>query len=343
MTIPQVSGYGNYLYPYQAYSLPQFNNWNNYGYSTPVFRGAESKPIMQQPLKQDTVQISAEKEIKNKQKEGLSTGAKWAIGLATTTAAVYGCVVGHRMLTKPSIEKVAKNFSEIFRRDVSKEEALKITERYKEIFKIKDKDEFCQKMFEQMKKDYGWEGLNIGCKLYPVKNLHGSESVVAGFKPFSATFSEPAANGSFEMLSMHAKEAMEIATKRSRSEIFSSMMHEFQHCKQHELIYRADKQKFIDSMIKARLSPDMKEEISLMKKCIDDIYEPCWGKMSKLAKGSEEYNLAIKYRNNLENYISATKETRAEYLAQIVEKEAHNVGTLADEAYNFFANPWRIF
>ena len=47
--------------------------------------------------------------------------------------------------------------------------------------------------------------------------------------------------------------------------------------------------------------------------------------------------------NKPAGYISATKETRAEYLAQIVEKEAHAVGTLADEAYNFFANTWRIF
>ena len=64
MTIPQVSGYGNYLYSYQTYSPPQFNNWNNYGYSMPVFRGAEYQPVMQQPLSQDTVQLSAEKEIK---------------------------------------------------------------------------------------------------------------------------------------------------------------------------------------------------------------------------------------------------------------------------------------
>ena len=44
MTIPQVSGYGNYSYPYQTYSPPQFNIGNNNGYSTPTFRGAESRP-----------------------------------------------------------------------------------------------------------------------------------------------------------------------------------------------------------------------------------------------------------------------------------------------------------
>ena len=76
MTIPQVSGHGNYLHPYQAYTPPQFNNWNNYRYSTPVFKSRESKPIMQQSLNQDTVQLSAEKEIKTKKKDGLSTGAK---------------------------------------------------------------------------------------------------------------------------------------------------------------------------------------------------------------------------------------------------------------------------
>ena len=63
MIFPQVSGYGNFVYPYQVYT-PQFNNWNNYGYSTPVFKGAEYHPVMQQPLSRDTVELSAEKEIK---------------------------------------------------------------------------------------------------------------------------------------------------------------------------------------------------------------------------------------------------------------------------------------
>ena len=38
MTISQVCGYGNYLYPYQAYMPLQFNNWNNYGFSAPEIK-----------------------------------------------------------------------------------------------------------------------------------------------------------------------------------------------------------------------------------------------------------------------------------------------------------------
>ena len=95
----------------------------------------------------------------------MSTGLKWLLGIVGTATAVYGAVVGHRALTKPSIEKVAQNFSEIFRKDISKEEAEKLVNNYKEIFKIDNVDDFCTKIFEQVKKDYGFGNINIKYRL----------------------------------------------------------------------------------------------------------------------------------------------------------------------------------
>ena len=72
----------------------------------PSFREVQVPP-------QDVVQISAGDKIKescNSEKTGMSTGAKWALGIAGSIAAIYGAVVGHRMLTKPSIEKSCKGF-----------------------------------------------------------------------------------------------------------------------------------------------------------------------------------------------------------------------------------------
>ena len=146
MTIPQVNGYGNFINPYLAYLNPQMNNWNNYGYYNPAFMGVQNdpqpvsvpQPVVTPQVQSNAVNFKASEQIQKPQKEGLSKGAKWALGIAGTAAAIYGSVVLHRHLTKPPIEKVAKNFSEIFRRDVSKEEALKMTEKYKEIFKIKE-------------------------------------------------------------------------------------------------------------------------------------------------------------------------------------------------------------
>ena len=79
----------------------------------------------------DTFELSAESNVKKNKEKGMSTGMKWLIGIGITAATVYGCIVGHRALNKPSLEKVAKNFSEIFRKDISKEEAQKLADRYK--------------------------------------------------------------------------------------------------------------------------------------------------------------------------------------------------------------------
>lgn len=376
MTISQVSGYGNYLYLYQSYSSPQFNNWNNYGYSTPIFRGAESKPIMQQPLKQDTVQISAEKEIKNKQKEGLSTGAKWAIGLATTAAAVYGCIVGHRMLTKPSIEKVAKNFSEIFRRDVSKEEAQKIINDYKKLLDIEDTEKFIKEAFEQVKKDYGYEKIPIKLEVNKVKDYLGSSD---------ATWCGE--EGILSINTLIDKNGKVLNTnKRVRKNLLQTIMHEFQHVKQDEIAYRTSRNEIVKAILEKNtnqqdlihsieniLSKKSKIEIEAKKlnmpieECkkqyekilenlksgkysfdkikfdtntkigLDDLFK----EYSKFTTDSKEYELGQKYIQNTKNYIKSGVDRKG-YENQILEAEAFRTEKKFEEIYNYFANKWRI-
>jgi hypothetical protein len=79
--------------PYNMYQ-----NWG-YGYQYPAFRGVQNQP---QPVSApqlnvnlqtspDTVNFKATEHIQAKpKKEGLSTGAKWAIGLGLTALASYG-------------------------------------------------------------------------------------------------------------------------------------------------------------------------------------------------------------------------------------------------------------
>ena len=391
MTIPQVNGYSNYLYPYQTYSPPQFNNWNNYGYSTPVFRGAESQPVMQQPLKQDTVQISAEKEIKTNKKEGLSTGAKWAIGLATSAAAVYGCVVGHRMLTKPSIVKVAKNFSEIFRRDVSKEEAKVLTEKYKEIFKVEEYDDFCKRIFEQAKKDFGYEKVGIKLKV----NKMADTSVGSALSKHEIA-SYNCLNGILTLNPTHSKNGKMSGT--NKLEMLEALMHEFQHTKQSEFAYRTNPLKYFDACQARRDSPaktvatdmitsleDMlkskydltkymkehnlktveaaKAEINNLIKTLKEKehvintlssvkiplkeqlaeWDNLFGKLPRFKEGTKEYEQGLKYIEGQANYVSANSKNYEAYTQQLVEEEAFSAGNKANEIYNFFANPWRLF
>lgn len=353
MTIPQVSGYGNYLYQYQAYTPPQFNNWNNYGYSTPVFRGAEYQPIVQQPLSRDTVELSAEKEIKTKKKEGLSTGAKLAIGLATTAATIYGGVVLHRHLTKPSIEKVAKNFSEIFRRDVSKEEALKITERYKEIYKISDTKTFIEKMNNQIKNDFGYENININLD---IGSASGSWNKVQG--KLNVT---PIDKNLYRRLK-----------HKNKNEIFSTIMHEYTHVKQTEFAYRTNPKKFNEALITRAFNSNYDKEYSALKLSVEKYaqkhnlkiedakrkflqdelkneqnnyllwMDEAWGKLEKFKPDSESYRKGCDYIKSNANYTSA-EVNYDEYYKNLLEKEAWHSGNLAKQIFNYCATPWRLF
>ena len=307
--------------------------------NAPNFRG----------LEKDTVEISAGEEIKKNsksEKSGMSTGAKWALGIAGTAAAVYGCVVGHRMLNKPSIEKVAKNFSEIFRRDVSKEEALKITERYKEIFKIKDKDEFINKCFEQVKKDYGYEALNIRVGKLPEELIKICEKegkhLGGGYRPLSPVFKE-AGKGKWDLVDL-TNVVIEINPHDSKQKIFDILMHEITHLKQHEIAYRTDKKAFFEAIRKNRF-PDLHiSYIQNYQKRFEEIYGSTLNKLPKTTKGTKEYELGMKYIDGIEKYKSGSSgATYEEYISQLVEKEAHGVEPLANEIYNFFANPWRVF
>lgn len=84
--------------PYLQYSMyPMYNC----GYNQPMLMGLPyntALPLVQQQTQQpqintnnlDSVSFSANKEIQQQTKEGLSTGAKWAIGIGATTALAVG-------------------------------------------------------------------------------------------------------------------------------------------------------------------------------------------------------------------------------------------------------------
>ena len=365
MTIPQVSGYGNYLHPYQAYTPLQFNNWNNYGYSTPVFKSAEYQPVMQQPLSQDTVQLSAKKEIKTKKKEGLSTGAKWGIGLALTATAVIGGIALHKNI---KLKNMQKSFSEIFRRDMTKEETKQLIKNYDDLMKIENIDDFCEKAFKQVKKDYGYENSNILLKVHKITD--------------EALKKEDGGGWSLEKKTMNLRPYLQAGRTfgyNDKKSLLETLIHEFQHVKQSEIEYRTSSEKLLKILKKNNEIPTgekLKEALDNMKKILNDNarlkswadsrgqtvealkkdieqaihhgnYKPfdtfdekivsknlddMFGSFTKLDSNSAEYQKGLKYLENEANYISAYDD-EAGYMAQILEKEAYGVEKL-------FKNLW---
>ena len=359
---------------------------------TPAFRGGVgSNPLpaqATQPLSYppDTVELSAENKIKaqnQKKKQGMSTAAKVGLTVVGGLATAYACVVGHRMLTKPSIEKVAQNFSEIFRRDISKEEAQKMVKEYKDVFTIKEKDDFIKKIFEQIKKDYGYQDKKLPLKL---ENLGGKDKngriVSAHWNPF---FSNIAINT--EVL----KDMPQKLTKRNQNKICDDLIHEFQHVKQSEFAYRTNTQRYLNHisndnkavrslLFYLKKSPDWfikeftehnslfdneKEAKEFIKKAIpkleknefsDDetILEICnaikdakYRDAEIVFKDFETFKINdLNYKKGLDYLEAQERYTNADYEIysnSLLEKEAYGTADKIKTLYKYISNPWQVF
>ena len=362
-------GYNPYFYSY-----PQYLS-NNLGVSntnriTPNFRGdgvASPQTSMNYTTPPDTVEISAGNKIneastQEKLKTGMSTGTKIGLGILGTAATVYGCVVGHRMINKPSIEKVAKNFSEIFRKEVSADEAQKMVKNYDELLKIKDKDEFCKKAFEQVKKDYGYEKLDL-----PLIFKNEKTNAAAAF------------NHTDGCIYLYNREM------KSNKFILENLIHEFKHVQQAEYGYRTSIEKLLDAAHKrngrhviasiieneeklaevAKLNnktpQEYKEELLKFAKNEDnfidirkngkegfdrnkqkEVYDRLFSSLSPFKLDSENYKQGLKYIDARAKYIPPEID-EVLYKNNLLEKDAYATGDKLKEIYNHFANPWRIF
>ena len=186
-------------------------------------------------------------------------------------------------------------------------------------------------MFNQLKKDYGWEGINFTYKLHRTSKITTEKAnVVGGYRPLGVT-GKTLPNGDF-IVDSFTPEIMEICLNNSRENIFATLVHEFQHCKQHELAYRTNKNKFIETLIRKQLSPELTEEIAMFKEGINKYYAPVWDKLPVLTKGSKDYKLGLKYIDNIEHYVGASQD-KSKYFLQLIEREAYNAEIKAKDVY----------
>lgn len=359
-------GYNPYFYSYPQYLSSNLGVNNKF---SPNFRSnsvgvATPQPTVNYTTPPDTVEISAGNKIneastQEKQKTGMSTGAKWALGILGTAATVYGCVVGHRMINKPSIEKVAKNFSEIFRREIGTDEAQKMVKNYENIININNEEEFINKALEQVKKDYGFENLDINITRLKTKNK----------------FNEAVAEWALKTGELKIK-APNLKDKFCKKEFIRNLIHELHHAKQEEIAYRTSPKKLFEAIAISNRNQNLKDilnnpkelkaranefgySIEALKEAISqtlkeeklpenfklenyDAINKLFGKATPLEKGSKDYEIGMKYIENIKNYVDC-KENRAKYFSQLLEKEAHQTGKNFDQIYNYFASPWRIF
>jgi len=73
--------------------------------------------------------------------------------------------------TPLTLDEVQKYFSEIFKRDLSKDETQTIIQRYQEIMKKDAPEEFCTKLFNEVKKNFGYKDTDLKLTISRTKKL----------------------------------------------------------------------------------------------------------------------------------------------------------------------------
>ncbi len=369
------------MYNYSQMNYYPCNKYQNlvYGNQYPMFVGtSRSNQIVnsfQQNLNAqtlpDTVSFKAREQIEAKSnKQGLSTSAKWAIGIGV----IGSLVLAISLLAKAKFsqasdvvnnvnvkQELRQKFSEIFKKDFSEVETDKLVENYKQIFKIDDVDDFSQKMFEQIKKDSGNESKNIE---FVIRKCKSGMAEGGGYTPQN------------RMLYLDIEHKNNIINHEQKKLIFESLVHEFQHVRQYEMAYNADSLKFAKAMTKncdpieaiAFLEDALKRKTTLIsqlggEKEVQEIIEKLklndpdsinlycsrtsdevieiinnikksFGPVKQYDKNSENYKKGMKYLENFENYIQPTEKTREQYQQQIIEKEAFDAQFIAREILN---------
>jgi len=267
----------------------------------------------------------------------------------------YAGIVASRFIKKPKIEDVAKNFSEIFRRDISEDEAEKMCQRYKEIFDIKDTKEFQQTMFEQVKKDYGLEETKW--------DLHVKKISIS-------------ANGAFNLMEIDSKGDICVGgvyvdskITLSRTRFFQTIIHELNHAKQHQISYMADSDaaiepylikinyKKVSDYVRKKLGiSDKKGFNMILEQTKDDLFQNVRDYVNKknnlikekiiegfgttkpnsLSKDSKEYDLGLKYIEGNRTY--TTKALKG-YYKQLIEQESFRRTALMNKSCDYFFKP----
>jgi hypothetical protein len=238
-----------------------------------------------------------------------NVGLKALAGLAilATSAVVY-----HKM-ARPAIiqDKVQKMFLENF----TKDEGLAIQKKYKDILKIQDKDEFINKMFTELKKDYNLENIPIridkNFKLGEEKN--GALQAAAAFTP-------EVEKGYF---------LVQVDKSTSNLDLLESMTHEMRHAKQHVLGYQAlNKEEYV-SIMKDRVLNTTKrsaEEAGSIAEDFFDEYSNFYNKLgiTKMDKNDKNYEWARKVMESMREYANKSKEVYDTTLYETDAKQAAN-------------------
>lgn len=312
--------------------LVQNYNSGNFKYNVPVSTtngvnaNATAEPknkLLEKQPQTDTVILSDKKTLSKQNKILLALG-----GIATTVLGAVLAVKGYRshQITK-GIEKieqkflkiqenmpeVQKTFKEVFLRDdITEKEALEMLNRYKEVEKIRitgTKEEYARALFEEAKRNYGFENSNLKIFYEDLSSINRGGSYCPGFSK------------------------VEISSANSIERFMNVIHHELRHVKQTFYTVNAEPDRYVQAMKDAKKGTLFEKYIPT----VEDMLKPF--NMTK----PDKTKVPSKYKSFVEDMIQGAKEhtysveTDEEYFNNINEVDARFAGESIAKLFGLMA------
>ena len=229
-------------------------------------------------------------------------------------------------------KQIKKNLSEIFGKKFTTKEAKELAQKYKKLLDITDDNELVNKLFEQLKIDYGFKNSRIRLDIYDYTRENAPK-----------------------WRALHPDCGHFIALSRvdgklpDREKLFVAMFHEFKHHKQFEISIATDTHAYEDAVAHKKIKEYTQADIDemggkdaaiewlkaqgriLMQAEIDRIGR----EIGQLPKDSPLYRKGLEYIEAHKNYIqeSELRTNHDSYTSSLLEIEAKRVSKLAKELF----------
>ena len=308
------------------------------------------------PMPNDKVELSAKKkEISNGAKIGIGISIATVIGLSAELIwskgkhlkSLWEKIIGKGISGNNSInedkkyldkiDEIKENFSKIFGRDYTKDEAQELALKYKEIFETEDNNKFLQKMLKQIRTDYDLPEFKLSLNKKPSSLEYASWNLFKGGIEYNIDLIKFNEEG--------------IVTELNRPNIIMSLAHELKHATQDKIANQVDIHKHITAIIDREQRHNSKAwQIALeeygnnieetrekfAKECYEAII-PSFKNLEKIHESSPMYQKGLEYIEGQRNYVTYA-EGLDRYRSQLIEKEAFDAGDRMEQIYKWLTN-----
>jgi len=305
--------------------------------SAPSFLGAV-KP----ELESDVVEISDKKE--KKRRFGILLGVLGVAGAILAWIKCHKTSAVKEVGTELSAElkEVQKIYKEVFGREINAEETKDFAMRYKKIIDSKaigDDREYCEKLLDEICKDRKTKRPPI-LRWIARKADADSRCINGGMA------TSPAGN----YIDVYAYNYHNVEGVPPAKGFFESLFHETHHVKQDEMIYRTDKEFFLQDLVDKYVcngegigyqrllqqnNGDKTKTLQEVRQMISDNVNSYWGDLLPYDKCSSEYSEGLKLIEGKKKYkFFGDCINNSEYRSQIIEKGAYADGEKAERLFD---------